>query len=402
MIHYVRFFGFQNLPCFVGGSWSIFRECALSILRSLSLTVDYTIHCHHSIEFVTPTKTEDYLGRMYCTKGFNEWCDFGNDVDDWQCDDTDNICQTLETNEPTVSPTDPTENPSPSPTQSPSPAPTESPTSSPSPAPTFSPSLAPSESPTRSPSLSPSQTPSAPPTSSPSRSPSRSPSNAPSLAPSRSPSSSPSPAPSFAPSYSPSAAPLDLAEILVEVEDAQKLEEGTDYTPSLLLFGIMTVAVSFVVMKRNKKKQSKMAVDDQKHLSVVLYFMQIIDILTDLAFALQCRMYWLYGESTHLVDDGQEETFKWLYHLALTFVVGPYLMNIGSSISITRQIESSSSISSYSKRYFREKSKIYTLLVMLSGGSFAALKLMSSNLMALPLFSSGLRCAIVCCYCPSL
>merc|ERR1719334_1878515 len=263
----------------------------------------------------------------------------------------DHVCQTLFTNEPTVSPTDPTE--------------------SPSPAPTFSPSAAPSDSPSPAPSRSPSQTPSAPPTPSPTQAPTRS--------------------PSTSPSFSPSAAPLDLAEILVEVEDAQQLEQGTDITLILMLFGgFMTVAVSFAVMKRNKKKASKMAVDDQKYLSVIMYLLQIIDMMTDLAFALQCRAYWLYGDTTYLVKDRQEETFKWLYHLALAFVAGPYLMNIGSTVRITRQIESSPSISSYSKRYFREKSKIYTLLVLLSGGSFAALKLLISNLMALRPFSSGL------------
>ena len=159
----------------------------------------------------------------------------------------------------------------------------------------------------------------------------------------------------------------------------------------------MTVVFSFVIMK-----QCKMAVDDQKYMSIFMYLLQVIDMMTDLAFALQCRVYWLYGETTHLVEGGQEDAFRWLYHLALAFVVGPYLINIGSTVHITRQIESSPSISSYSKRYFREKSKIYTLLVMLSGGSFAALKLMSSNLMTLPLFSSGLRCAIFCAYCHSL
>ena len=273
------------------------------------------------------SKIQYYVGTMYCTKGFNEWCTFGNDVEAWQCDDADNICQTLITNEPTVSPTDPTESPSPEPTKFPS--------------------------------------------------------------------SSPSPSPSFAPSFSPSAAPLALAEIVVELEDAQKLEMGTDCTLYIILCGtFMGTAVSLIVMKRNKKKQSKMAVDDQKYLSVIMYALQIIDMMTDLAFALQCRMYWLYGEATHLVRNGQEDAFRWLYHLALLFVSVPYLMNIASTIRITRQIEKSPSISSYSKKYFREKSKIYTLLVMLSGGSFPSLKLISSNLMDLSLFSSGLRCVI--------
>ena len=296
---------------------------------------------------------------MYCTKELNEWCPFGGDGVAWQCDDDflDETCQTMITDEPTPSPTNPTYNPSLSPTNPPSPAPTPGPTRSPSPSPTFSPSPAPSDSPTPAPSNSPSPAPSAPPTRTPTQAPSRSPSSSPALA--------------------PSASPLALAEIVVDIEEGQQLERGTDYTLYFMLFGgFMTVAISFAVMRRKQKKESKMAVDDQKYLSVIMYLLQIIDMMTDLAFALQCRVYWLYGENTHLVADEQEDAFRWLYHLALTFIVGPYLMNIGSSVNITRQIDKNPVISSYSKRYFREKSKLYTLLVLLSGGSFAALKLM--------------------------
>merc|ERR1719203_2566152 len=65
-------------------------------------------------------------------------------------------------------------------------------------------------------------------------------------------------------------------------------------------------------------------------------------------------------------------------------------MNLWSSVNITHQIAASDTISSYSKKYFREQSKKYTILVLLSGGSFPALKLMTSKLFGLRLLSSGL------------
>ena len=74
---------------------------------------------------------------------------------------------------------------------------------------------------------------------------------------------------------------------------------------------------------------------------------------------------------------------------ALSFTIYP-VMNLYSSINITRKIAADEHISSYSKQYFLRKSKIYTILVLLSGGSYPALKVMNSNLFASPLLSAGL------------
>ena len=79
-------------------------------------------------------------------------------------------------------------------------------------------------------------------------------------------------------------------------------------------------------------------------------------------------------------------------HSALQIV--PYFVNICSSINITRQIDGSESISEYTKSYFRAKNKLYTILVLLCGGAFPALKLMSSNLFGMTLFSAGFRYVI--------
>merc|ERR1719464_1546945 len=103
----------------------------------------------------------------------------------------------------------------------------------------------------------------------------------------------------------------------------------------------MTVVAAILIMKRNGKKENKMVVDDQKYGAVIIYMLQIVDMLTDLAFALQCRAYWLYGEETELVVEKYDTTFKWLYHLALVCLIGPYFMNIYSSIDITHSIEKS-------------------------------------------------------------
>merc|ERR1719283_620827 len=65
-------------------------------------------------------------------------------------------------------------------------------------------------------------------------------------------------------------------------------------------------------------------------------------------------------------------------------------MNIGSSINVVQKIANDENISSFSKTYFQHHSKLYSLLVLLSGGSVRALKFMSSNLLGMPQLSSGL------------
>ena len=68
----------------------------------------------------------------------------------------------------------------------------------------------------------------------------------------------------------------------------------------------------------------------------------------------------------------------------------PYFMNIGSAIGVIQKIANDEIISNYTKTYFQNHSKLYSLLVLLSGGSVRALKFMSSNLLGLRFLSSGL------------
>merc|ERR1719242_1496792 len=113
-----------------------------------------------------------------------------------------------------------------------------------------------------------------------------------------------------------------------------------------------------------------MMVDDQNYVSVLIYIAQ-------------------YGKEDP-DDIVYPEDFEWMYKAALAFVLGPYFVNLWSSIRITQKISSDGTVSSFSKQYFQNNSHIYTLLVLLSGGSFRALSLMNSNLFGLRILSAGL------------
>ena len=311
------------------------------------------------------------------------------------------------TKDPTVDPTeDPTVDPTADPTADPTSDPTTEPTTEPTVDPTVDPTSDPTTEPTRDPTVDPTSDPSADPTYDPTNDPTGDPTTDPTLDPTSDPTveptmepsydptaiptDDPTAAPSLSPTAAPTASPLSLAQILEEnAKSAGTLNDAADYMLYLIFGGgIMVVIAAILVMKWRKKKEGKMAVDDQGYISALIYMVQIVDIFSDFVFALQCRAYRDYGEDDEYGVD--HRVFNVLWTLALTFFLAPYLLNLASSINITRKIAADPSISQFTKQYFQDKSKFYTLCVLLSGGSFRALKFMNSNLFGLPLLSAGL------------
>ena len=178
---------------------------------------------------------------------------------------------------------------------------------------------------------------------------------------------------------------------MAESEQGQQLESFTNVALWMVLgIGIMGVVAAFAIMKKRSKSKTKMDVDDQKYVAAAMYLAQGVDILSDCAFAFQCRAYWLHLGDVPFEVRVRPEVFEMLYYVALIFVVGPYFLNLVSSVNITRKIVNDESMSEHSKQYFRAKSKVYVILVLMSGGAFPALKLMNSNLFGLGLLSAGL------------
>ena len=189
----------------------------------------------------------------------------------------------------------------------------------------------------------------------------------------------------------PTQAPLALLEVMAQNEEGEELDRVSKYT--LYIIGsaaAMMLFIAFVVMKKRTKSQKKMGIDDQKYMSVIGFLLQIVDILSDLCFALQCRAYRDHLGEIEFEVTVEPVVFEWLYYFALIFTIGPYILNLISSVNITRKMASDQSLSEHSKQYFRAKTKVYAILVLMSGGAFPALKMMSSNLLGLGLFSAGL------------
>merc|ERR1712125_226499 len=106
------------------------------------------------------------------------------------------------------------------------------------------------------------------------------------------------------------------------------------------------------VPKNIKKRMFK--VDNVKYVSVILYFIQIIDMYSDGIFCFQLNGY--YDEAKNgepkivgNIDKETRDIFYWLWIFALTFTVMPYLFNFISSVRIISAIAVDDSISEFTK-----------------------------------------------------
>ena len=82
------------------------KMCILDGNDNLGINKLFAINSWNDIEFMGSDKTDNWLGTMYCTDGYDEQCTFGVN-EKWQCDDTQSVCYDLITNEPTAAPTTP-------------------------------------------------------------------------------------------------------------------------------------------------------------------------------------------------------------------------------------------------------------------------------------------------------
>jgi len=237
----------------------------------------------------------------------------------------------------------------------------------------------------------PSATPSLTPTVDPTIEPTYDPTTVPSLVPSADPTADPTSDPTTTDPIVPlTNSPQGLREVLMENEGAPQLQLFTNYIlygilSAVFLAGIVTTAFTI----RFSGLEDLINVDDQRLNGSLRYTVQIVDVFTDIAFALQCRAFWLYLRDENV--DANPEVFGWLYRLSLICVVAPYAMNLLSAINIARKIAGSDSLSEHSKQFFLGQNKVFfAILVLLSGGAFPSLQLTNSNIFGLPVFSAGL------------
>ena len=242
------------------------------------------------------------------------------------------------------------------------------------------PTIEPTKDPTSLPTLVPTEDPTTDPTNGPTTDPTEDPTIEP---------TAPTMNPTEQPSSAPTASPLALKMLLkLRVDDKWKFDEFSEYVCFFIIGGgVIAVSIAFLIGHRRNKNGYRYHVERQQYLSVILYVLQIIDVVSDICFSFQMNKYKVHGQIDHDVD---HRVFRLLYTFSFIFVVVPYFLNIVSSVRVVQRITAGDSISEYTKKYFQQNAKLYSVLTIMSGGAFPALKLMNSNFLSLPMFNAGL------------
>jgi len=176
----------------------------------------------------------------------------------------------------------------------------------------------------------------------------------------------------------------------IYVDDDNYYDEGANYgVAALSLIVILVVSVA-LCYGCGCYKNKLYLVDDQDLVAVFSYFLQIIDLWSDIIMWRQFREYEAWSDDDDQIPIDRVEALRYLYILSMVFVMVPYFANIASSMGVVQQIANHKVISGFSKKYFQDRSKLYSLLVLISGGSIRSLQLMNSNFLGLRIFSSGL------------
>ena len=164
----------------------------------------------------------------------------------------------------------------------------------------------------------------------------------------------------------------------------QEIESNTPYIFYGLLgiTGLITlIGVFAVIYNKNSETLSKLpgfnVVDDGKWAAIVVLALQFWDFTSDLNLA--------YEIATR--DDVIEDPIITVIAIgSVLFILLPYIANLWIAARIKKIIKGNET----AKSWFQEFTSVFTLLVVLTGGCYPALAVVSSNAFGLKLFSCGL------------
>eukprot|EP01084_Bolivina_argentea_P074739 135556_1 len=132
-------------------------------------------------------------------------------------------------------------------------------------------------------------------------------------------------------------------------------------------------------------------VDDAQWAALLIFGVQAWDFVSDVNLAIE-----IWGDlNGNGIPDKEEEdvTFKDANLLVLISAIGssvsiilPYIVNLAIAANIKRLIRKNNA----AKAYFQYYAAVYVLFVVLSGGAYPALAVVSSNIFGLIMFNSGL------------
>ena len=133
-------------------------------------------------------------------------------------------------------------------------------------------------------------------------------------------------------------------------------------------------------------------VDDAQWTALIIFGIQAWDFVSDINLSIE-----IFGDfNGNGIPDSDDEDYQSFADANLLIVIAfigssvsivlPYIVNLGIAANIKRLIRKNDA----AKGYFQNYAAIYVIFVVLSGGAYPALAVVSSNIFGLTIFNSGL------------
>eukprot|EP01084_Bolivina_argentea_P063494 115922_1 len=164
------------------------------------------------------------------------------------------------------------------------------------------------------------------------------------------------------------------------IPTSSNLSQTFDYMlPILISVMCIGVCISIAAFMYNK---SSGYVDDAIHFAVMIYALQIFDFISDVNLSFEIV--------SQFNINNENSNDKLLLYIAgygtILFIVLPYTANVLLTCRIRKYVKNNSS----ALVYFSQRSTFFVVLVILCGGTYAALQIVSSRLFGYEILNSGL------------
>jgi len=137
--------------------------------------------------------------------------------------------------------------------------------------------------------------------------------------------------------------------------------------------------LAFVAQKGAFKKCRSAIADKTQWFSILILGIQVWDLVSDL---------YLSFEILDVYNESGQNIFRYLFFASIFFSVIPYLLNLAIAANIRKYDVVQKNIAATS--WMNQRSALFVILTVITGGSHPALAVLSSNVFGLEIFTTGL------------
>ena len=169
----------------------------------------------------------------------------------------------------------------------------------------------------------------------------------------------------------------------INIQEVFTPEDNSDdliaFLISWITFMVLLTIMAFASQKGAFKACRPAIADETQYFSILVLGIQVWDLVSDL---------YLSFEILDVYNEKKQRIFAYIFVASMFFSVFPYITNLVIAANIRRYDDVQKNIAATS--WMNQRSALFVILTVVTGGSHAALAVLSSNVFGLEIFTTGL------------